>query len=1032
MKKIIALVSVFFLVFSLFPVMSLAATNSAINTGTITGYVTESRFNLPIGLSGVTVTLKQGSSETNVLTGRMGVYTLTKVPAGEGLLLFYKDGYTQSEQNVIVKAGKITNVNKRLVKANVAPSVSLSGKVKAEFKVKDVLAVILRLYPDSLSQILDLIIPESPIKPTIITEATKLNGEDIIALLDNFGVLDTALGNFNPQKIIDLIPNISPEIKNLLLKIVPSSISNQIALPGTLITVKDDSGRLMKATLAATDGSYKLSIPGNYKVEFTLYGFETRILNATDVGATTFLVASSGTVRGTITAPDNNPVAGALVTVTTAEGTPSAISDSAGKYEIKGIKTLLPGFLGGIGAHTVLFDKEGYSLAQSTAKFIFGYAKVDKKLAIAPQFGNLEGLVDTKIPGAWLLTGGITVDVYDSANMLVDTEKITAKVPDLSNLTTRGKYSFNDLPIGIYKVSFSASWYRPQTVTDVVIRAGRTTTLDQTIGTVISPSGVKGYVKYNSILLGVSIPLPLKDVLVNLMQGDEVIASTTTSGDLLTNYAFDNLLAGNYKAVFTKSGYSSQTVENIVVTEANNSTLPEVTMVPMTGVLKGTVKSGGKNLGGVSVTVKDSSSNTLVMANTSEPFLGMGGGTYSMNVPVGDNYTITFEKAGYASKTESVASLSIGQTITVDIILRELSKNANLASITPSKGILSPLFSPMTKTYTVELSIDETIIPTVVAASEDSNATIAITQPTSVEGTASIVVTAENKTTIETYTVNFVKAQAPVLASIHNVVAINGKVTITLVEKPTTAPIASDFTADVAIDSAAPAVLNLTDFDYDNGTKVTCNFEKISETGTIQSVVVAITMSGIQVSASAFTIVPFEVASTISTVEATNGTVKITLNEKPTVTPVASDFSARVGTTTLSLVGFSYDDNTIVTYSFDPIAETGEEQHIVVTITLQGIDTSANAFTIPAATGVLKGTVSKKVVIYIPRANVTVNVKIADGRTLTATTSISGTYRIESVPIGIYTVEFIDGSTTKTAIATITKGIETTLDMRMN
>lgn len=82
------------------------------------------------------------------------------------------------------------------------------------------------------------------------------------------------------------------------------------------------------------------------------------------------------------------------------------------------------------------------------------------------------------------------------------------------------------------------------------------------------------------------------------------------------------------------------------------------------------------------------------------------------------------------------------------------SSNAKLAGISingePMDG-----FSPTKYNYNVDLPYGTTAAPVVTAEGQEDKQTIAITQPTSVNGTATIKVTAANKTTTQTYTLTF-------------------------------------------------------------------------------------------------------------------------------------------------------------------------------------------------------------------------------------------------------------------------------------
>ncbi len=86
--------------------------------------------------------------------------------------------------------------------------------------------------------------------------------------------------------------------------------------------------------------------------------------------------------------------------------------------------------------------------------------------------------------------------------------------------------------------------------------------------------------------------------------------------------------------------------------------------------------------------------------------------------------------------------------------------NANLNSLSVDNGTLTPSFSANTTSYTVSLAEGTSTIPTVSATSQDSEATVDITQASSLTGsesdrTATIEVTAEDETTTKTYSVLF-------------------------------------------------------------------------------------------------------------------------------------------------------------------------------------------------------------------------------------------------------------------------------------
>ncbi|NLR93317.1 cadherin-like beta sandwich domain-containing protein [Flammeovirga agarivorans] len=82
------------------------------------------------------------------------------------------------------------------------------------------------------------------------------------------------------------------------------------------------------------------------------------------------------------------------------------------------------------------------------------------------------------------------------------------------------------------------------------------------------------------------------------------------------------------------------------------------------------------------------------------------------------------------------------------------STNTNLSEISINDFVLTT-FDPSIKEYTFTYPIETSIVPTVEATAEDKNASFVIDQPTELPGVTEIVVTAQDGTTEDTYTLNF-------------------------------------------------------------------------------------------------------------------------------------------------------------------------------------------------------------------------------------------------------------------------------------
>ena len=88
----------------------------------------------------------------------------------------------------------------------------------------------------------------------------------------------------------------------------------------------------------------------------------------------------------------------------------------------------------------------------------------------------------------------------------------------------------------------------------------------------------------------------------------------------------------------------------------------------------------------------------------------------------------------------------------------QASNNAKLADIQVNGASING-FNAYLNTYNIALPYGTTEVPAVTADAQDAGATVQITQPTSVNGTATITVTAQDGTTVQTYTLNFSVAQ---------------------------------------------------------------------------------------------------------------------------------------------------------------------------------------------------------------------------------------------------------------------------------
>ena len=125
----------------------------------------------------------------------------------------------------------------------------------------------------------------------------------------------------------------------------------------------------------------------------------------------------------------------------------------------------------------------------------------------------------------------------------------------------------------------------------------------------------------------------------------------------------------------------------------------------------------------------------------------------------GSEITITPGVLDGAATVITVKAEDGSSTTTYKIkFVREASKNAKLNNLFVNGNAINN-FQPAVYNYTVELPYGTTAIPQVTAQGQEEEQTIAITQASSLTGKAEIVVTAADKKTTVTYTIQFKVAQ---------------------------------------------------------------------------------------------------------------------------------------------------------------------------------------------------------------------------------------------------------------------------------
>jgi hypothetical protein len=146
--------------------------------------------------------------------------------------------------------------------------------------------------------------------------------------------------------------------------------------------------------------------------------------------------------------------------------------------------------------------------------------------------------------------------------------------------------------------------------------------------------------------------------------------------------------------------------------------------------------------------------------------VGVNGSGAILPTPVGvsSGISLSTSNGDLFIQTGTSGTMTVGSAPIV-------SNDATLSNLTVNGTTVSG-FSASTFSYNVVLPAGTTAIPTVAATTNDSNATDIITQATSLPGSATVAVTAQDGTTKQTYTVNFTVAAATTPPTVSSVASI--------------------------------------------------------------------------------------------------------------------------------------------------------------------------------------------------------------------------------------------------------------------
>ncbi|MCE1246908.1 MAG: carboxypeptidase regulatory-like domain-containing protein [Firmicutes bacterium] len=264
---------------------------------------------------------------------------------------------------------------------------------------------------------------------------------------------------------------------------------------------------------------------------------------------------STGTITGTVTDQNNQPISGALCTVTTtdAKGYVTDTTDNSGVYQLLHVP---------VGSWPMTITATGFVTQTQTVTVTGGQTSEVPDVQMPVQgYGTVSGTVYSELIGGTTISG---------ATVTVGTVTVTSG--------TTGTYSAADVAAGTQTVSATATGYVAYSSTVTVV-ADTTVSKDITMtpSSTASPTPSPGYGNVSGKVIDAN-GAGIADVTISLQKGT---ATTDSNGA----YLMENLTPGVRTLAYAKTGYDSKTQD---VTVEADTTVTVATVTLSTGTPAGT------------------------------------------------------------------------------------------------------------------------------------------------------------------------------------------------------------------------------------------------------------------------------------------------------------------------------------------------------------------------------------------------------------------------------------------------------------
>jgi hypothetical protein len=303
---------------------------------------------------------------------------------------------------------------------------------------------------------------------------------------------------------------------------------------------------------------------------------------------------------------------------------------------------------------------------QFTAQPGFNYFWI---ASLQDSYGNLGEASASFTPGGGSISGKVTSDgstgIASTYAVLIDSISgwTLAGVPAVLTNPANGTYSFNNIPIGNYKLYFSAGpGYRPQfynnttnfnTAEELIVTGTSNKTGADAVLTAAADTGTIAGVIIDAVTSQpvYNVQVDLLDTSNILIPGVFAMRSTSTGG-----FQFSALPAGKYKLRLNSGPiYQSDVIPATEYTVTSGATTQVSISLPRVGTGAGTITYTGKVVDGASASVVSASVELVGSATTATT---ASDGTFSISVPSQTPLYLRISKSGYVTALTNVLAFN--------------------------------------------------------------------------------------------------------------------------------------------------------------------------------------------------------------------------------------------------------------------------------------------------------------------------------------------------------------------------------------